>query len=139
MISSRSEQLQTNSSFLSPVPTNPSWRLIYNFWLASTTLVTSIFSKFRISVRRSWPSPYLFLRYSNQLIVTPTILARSFSISAISALILAISSSALSLLYFRIRCILISRRRTISSRVTSRMKEGLKGSNLLSMKATTSS
>ena len=67
-----SEQLQTNSSFFSPVPIKPSARLIYSFSLASTTLVASMVSKLRISVRLGKLAPYLFLIKVNQLIVTST-------------------------------------------------------------------
>ena len=57
----------------------------------------------------------------------------------ISSLMRAMSSSALSLLNFSMRCILISMSRRISSRVTSRTKLGLKGVSFSSMKATASS
>ena len=46
------EQLQRNSSFFSPVPINPSMRLMYNFSLASTTVFILMFAKLRTSVRR---------------------------------------------------------------------------------------
>ncbi|EJX03366.1 secreted protein [gut metagenome] len=52
IISSMSEQLQMNSSFLRPVPMNPSCLLMYSFSFASTTLAASMVSKFRISVSR---------------------------------------------------------------------------------------
>ena len=52
MMSSMSEQLHTNSSFFRPVPMNPSARLMYSFWFASTTFEASMVSKLRISVRR---------------------------------------------------------------------------------------
>ena len=132
-----SEQLQTNSSFFSPVPMNPSARFMYSFSFASATFAASIVSKLRISVRLGWSFPYFSFMNLNQFIVTSVMWARSCAISFSSALMRAMSSSALSLLNLRMRCIFISMSLIISSRVTSRINFGLKGSNRLSICATT--
>ena len=65
--------------------------------------------------------------------VTAVICPSCLSISAMSFLSLAISSSAFSLLKRRMRAIFISMRRSRSSRVISRMKSFLYGSRRLSM------
>ena len=71
--------------------------------------------------------------------VTSVMWARSRSISAISCLMRAISSSALSLLNFKMRCIFISINLKMSSRVTSLMNCGLKGVSFSSTKRMASS
>lgn len=48
--------------FLQSVPMKPSSRLIYSFSLASATLVATIVSKLRISVRRGKFLPYFSFR-----------------------------------------------------------------------------
>ena len=127
MTSSMSEQLQIYSSFFSDVPMKPSSRLMYSFSLASTTVAAEMVSKFFISVRRGWSLPYFSRMNSNHLQVTSTILASSRSICASSSRMRAISSSALSLLNFRMRAIFISMRRRMSSLVTSRTILGYHG------------
>ena len=107
-----SEQLHTNSSRFSPVPINPSSLLMYSFSLASTTLVASMASNPRITVRRG---------------------------SSMSPLMAAICWLVLSALNFRIRAIFISISLRMSSRLISRRKSFLNGSNLLSIWATASS
>ena len=66
MMSSRSEQLHMNSSFFKPVPDGAFLTVDVGFWLNSTTLVTSMVSKFLISVLRGWFFPYLPLEIFTQ-------------------------------------------------------------------------
>ena len=113
-----------NSSFFRPVPMKPSSRLIYSFSLASTTLVESMVSKLRNSVRRGKALPYFSFSMRNQSTVYSTIFARWRSISSMSAFMRAISSSALSELNLRIRAIFISISLRISSLDTSRINVG---------------
>jgi len=128
-----SEQLHTNSSFFKPVPMKPSSRFIYNFSFASATFAASILSKLRTIVRRGWAAPYFFFRFSYHLIAYSTRCSRFSLIAEILSLSDAIYSSALSLLNFKIRPIFISKRRMMSSRLTSRTNEALNGSNRLSI------
>ena len=88
------------------------------------TLVASMTSKLRNSVRRGKFLPYFSFSIRNQSTVYSTRLARWRSISATSAFMRAICSSALSLLNLRMRAILISISFRMSSLVTSRMKVG---------------
>ena len=122
--SSISEQFVMYSSFFNPVPIKPSSRLIYSFSLASTTLAASMVSKLRSSVSRGYFFPYFSFSILNHSVVYSTIFARCLSISSISAFILAMNSSALSLLNLRIRPILISINLRISSFVTSLIRIG---------------
>lgn len=118
------EQLPMNSSFFNPVPMNPSSRLMYSFSLASMTLVASMVSKLRSSVRRGKALPYLVLQHTEPVDgifhdVCQMVVYLLYVLSHACYQFLALSE-----LNLRIRAIFISISRRMSSLVTSRIKVG---------------
>ncbi len=127
--SSISLQSATYSSFLSPVPTKPSSRFTYSLVFRRTTFVASILSKFRISVLRSRPLPYLSLRFWKYFTAKSIMCSKLYLTCSISPSKASSFSWALSISNLEIRLIRISVSLTISSSVTSRRRCFVKGFN----------